>query len=614
MPVTHSSNHPVIAVCAISLVTILASTFAITDGYSEDVTTPTNDASSSSLSFGFEPSFRLRPAARSATSTTHRARFSSSATGSNLRVTYDPDSQTETNIAADPNDHSIFVGGMNDVNLIGDGNWRPGVVYSHDGGASFTHHATGIIMPTGFNEGGGGDPSLAFDTQGRVYYANIGVGTGALYLTVSNGIFVSRSDDGGTTWYPPVPVVANVWPGTGEVNFEDKEMIAVDTYPGSPYQDRIYVAWTRFYAGNYPGDADLGGGDIMFAYSTDAGANWSTPVRLTDPAHQPQNGGTGYSARSYVQGPEPTVGPDGSVYVIYHFGGRTDMQRSTDGGVTWGMPAQPFGWVFPGTTQIYDHNGSIGGAQLPNLSFRANTWPNMEADPARPGYVYAVSVDDPDNTSSGDGANIVFTRSTDYGATWAPRTQVNDDSIDAAQIFPWMAVSPSGVVSIMWYDTRLSLGANELDVFAAASYNGGLSFSPNFRVTDATFQPNTGQFGNDAYFGDYNGMTAAGEAFYALWADARDGEHELYFDRVCPVAITGDVNDDRVITSADIIYLVNHVFKGGPAPLPCPAAGDVNCDGVITSADIIYLVGYVFKGGAPPCEVCDLIPATWTCP
>lgn len=77
---------------------------------------------------------------------------------------------------------------------------------------------------------------------------------------------------------------------------------------------------------------------------------------------------------------------------------------------------------------------------------------------------------------------------------------------------------------------------------------------------------------------------------------------------------TGDVNEDGIITSADIIYLVAYVFKGGNEPIPCAAVGDVNCNGVITSADILYLVGYVFKGGSAPCDVLMLIPDTWNCP
>jgi hypothetical protein len=82
----------------------------------------------------------------------------------------------------------------------------------------------------------------------------------------------------------------------------------------------------------------------------------------------------------------------------------------------------------------------------------------------------------------------------------------------------------------------------------------------------------------------------------------------------CPIVTTGDVNVDGVLNASDIIYLVNYVFKGGPAPLPCAAAGDVNCDGQVSSADIIRDVLYIFKGFDPPCDVCALIPDVWTCP
>jgi hypothetical protein len=62
----------------------------------------------------------------------------------------------------------------------------------------------------------------------------------------------------------------------------------------------------------------------------------------------------------------------------------------------------------------------------------------------------------------------------------------------------------------------------------------------------------------------------------------------------------GDVNESGSINSADIIYLVNHVFKGGPPPTCSPTAGDVNCSGTTNSADVIFLVNFVFKGGPPP--------------
>ena len=61
----------------------------------------------------------------------------------------------------------------------------------------------------------------------------------------------------------------------------------------------------------------------------------------------------------------------------------------------------------------------------------------------------------------------------------------------------------------------------------------------------------------------------------------------------------GDANGDGVINSADVVYLINYLFKGGPAPVALEA-GDVNCDGIINSADVVYLINYLFKGGPPP--------------
>lgn len=83
----------------------------------------------------------------------------------------------------------------------------------------------------------------------------------------------------------------------------------------------------------------------------------------------------------------------------------------------------------------------------------------------------------------------------------------------------------------------------------------------------------------------------------------------------CPVLQTGDVNLSGTITSSDVIYVVNHVFRSGPVPQPCAAAGDVNCTGSVTAGDIIYLVNHTFKSGPLPCDICPLIAAgTWTCP
>jgi len=61
----------------------------------------------------------------------------------------------------------------------------------------------------------------------------------------------------------------------------------------------------------------------------------------------------------------------------------------------------------------------------------------------------------------------------------------------------------------------------------------------------------------------------------------------------------GDANGDGQINVADAVFLINHIFKGGPAPDP-PIAGDANCDGNPNVGDAVYIINYVFNGGPEP--------------
>ena len=63
-----------------------------------------------------------------------------------------------------------------------------------------------------------------------------------------------------------------------------------------------------------------------------------------------------------------------------------------------------------------------------------------------------------------------------------------------------------------------------------------------------------------------------------------------------------DDNADGKITVSDVVYEINYLFKGGPAPLP-PEVGDVNCDNKHTVADVVYKINYLFKGGPLPCNL-----------
>lgn len=65
--------------------------------------------------------------------------------------------------------------------------------------------------------------------------------------------------------------------------------------------------------------------------------------------------------------------------------------------------------------------------------------------------------------------------------------------------------------------------------------------------------------------------------------------------------LCGDANADEAIDVGDVVYLIDYLFKGGPAVNPV-MAGDATCDGVIDVSDVVYLINYLFKGGpAPSC-------------
>jgi hypothetical protein len=54
-----------------------------------------------------------------------------------------------------------------------------------------------------------------------------------------------------------------------------------------------------------------------------------------------------------------------------------------------------------------------------------------------------------------------------------------------------------------------------------------------------------------------------------------------------------------MVEAADIIYLINYLYKNGEPPDPLEA-GDANCNDAVESGDVIYLINYLFKEGPVP--------------
>jgi hypothetical protein len=74
----------------------------------------------------------------------------------------------------------------------------------------------------------------------------------------------------------------------------------------------------------------------------------------------------------------------------------------------------------------------------------------------------------------------------------------------------------------------------------------------------------------------------------------------VYIDASC--VIIGDVNCSGGINLLDVTYLLNYLYKGGPAP--CLAAqSDINCDCDDNLLDITCLIDYLyFAGSCTPCD------------
>jgi Dockerin type I domain/Metallo-peptidase family M12B Reprolysin-like len=63
------------------------------------------------------------------------------------------------------------------------------------------------------------------------------------------------------------------------------------------------------------------------------------------------------------------------------------------------------------------------------------------------------------------------------------------------------------------------------------------------------------------------------------------------------VTAAGDANGDGTVSVADVFYLINNLFAGGPSPV---GSGDANGDGSVSVADVFYLINYLFSGGPAP--------------
>jgi Dockerin type I domain len=72
--------------------------------------------------------------------------------------------------------------------------------------------------------------------------------------------------------------------------------------------------------------------------------------------------------------------------------------------------------------------------------------------------------------------------------------------------------------------------------------------------------------------------------------------------------ICGNANGDEAVNVSDAVFIINYVFVGGLEPYPYLAA-DANCDSTVDVSDAVWIINYIFVGGFDPCDADgDTIP------
>jgi hypothetical protein len=482
--------------------------------------------------------------------------------------------QNETSIAVDPNKANRIVASANDYvtrtwtctisgtpcSALGDG--YSGTYYSNDGGQTWCCVSTdpshiGTLIPgverlVGGQYDAGGDPAVAFDSRGNVYYSGLGFDRTAPPNTVAvnKGTFDGA---GHLTWGAPTFINATTSPST----LNDKEWIAVDSHASSPFRDRVYVTWTRFIFNASNGRYVQS--PIAFAYSTNGGATFSVPKLISGNV-------------LYGQGSHPTVGPDGTLYVFWDAATRLAaldsiwMVKSADGGVTWSKPVSvsPLVDIIPVASTAFRNNSYPAAAVAPNGDLYV-TWASLMSNAG--GLC-------PSRTNTGCHATVLYSKSSNGGSTWSapalafaaldastqtaigyPVTQPDGTTLNAPAaprrvdtLFPAVSISPSGKVYMSAYAADVvspwqtcaagpapPVGRIECDTLGNYIHNARLDYvvadlTTNVAQIVTTHPINTRNGFGGGFFGDYTDIAAGSdEVFHALWTDSNNKQTVVWF-------------------------------------------------------------------------------------
>lgn len=391
----------------------------------------------------------------------------------------EPGTEAEPYLAADPEDPNRLLAFYQEDRFPSVGGARAlTFALSTDGGR---HWREGLLPNLTTASGGtldrASDPWVAFGSGHAVYCAGLAFDD----ADALGGIYVSASRDGGETWADPVQVHAQSVDA-----IDDKDAVAVDNNPHSPYFGRVYVGWDI--------SPSFGAGQtLVMAHSSDGGSTFSSPATIFD-----QQGNIGII---------PLVDPGGVVHAIWlHYeggsllSGTIESSYSTDGGDTWSPPVTV---------------ADITVAPVPS-SRTGDGLPGAAIDPAT-GNVFVVWQDQRFTPGTDQ---ILLSFSADGRSGWSFPRRISDGPDNAPNFTPAVAVDDLGQVGVSYYSMRNNPQgtANRVDEYLTIGGPRGRPFSRGRRQSFGSWDLRAAAIADGQFFlGDYQGLAAAGHTFLPLW-------------------------------------------------------------------------------------------------
>src|SRR5438034_912668 len=421
----------------------------------------------------------------------------------------DQTTQSETSIAVSGSNVAV---GYNDSQrtllVLTAASNLSGVSSSTDGGQTFTDGGT---IPNAPGKNNFGDPWLASDSSGTMYYSNLILDVSSFSLLVG----VAKSTDGGKTWSQATPIPP---PPGSELGYSADKDAMVAAGAGN-----LYDTWDDFTATFDPNTGaftEFSG--LPVAHSTDGGSSWSiayadkTVLFTFDPNKPPD-----CSFHQYI-GAMPLVAADGTVYEAALKFGVDDPNCTFTAPFMeeeWIFASHDGGQTFPQKVKIADVSPSTGvffGAfQLGPAQFIRNL--ELPTLAAKDGNLYAAW-----NDGASGHSHVVLATSRDGGSTWKT-SQVTSADNDQAQ--PALSADGGGLHLLYYEIVPVGDGTSQVDTLVSNSRNG--SSWTTRRVTSQSFPgvytlPQFDPIIAFTYMGDYIANVSDGTHQYFAWGDNRD--------------------------------------------------------------------------------------------